>query len=306
MKTPGSHGGLLDLAGAPRVLRPAPSGAPKESVETTSERTLKQLKAGVAGGVFGTITTHPLDTMRVVSQKHGGKGGLLEAWRELRRQKVNPYAGLWAGVVPACMGSAVLHAALFAINKNVDFWLEDSFNLGTGGGKYSIYERTFVAGSITGLLMGPLSSPMELIKCQMQTNTLHLTKNGGLRAWTRGYAATTVRCGYTNGFWFSFLEFSRQYRGRTGLPDENADPVGDAVTGAVSGTLWWVLAMPFDVIKVRQQTQEKYTSMFTEGKAVIRESGVKGLWRGLSIALWRTVPGQAAVYVAYQHAMTWV
>ncbi|TIA89451.1 hypothetical protein E3P99_02078 [Wallemia hederae] len=100
------------------------------------------------------------------------------------------------------------------------------------------------------------------------------------------------------------------------------EPVADAREGEfanksaiVSGFAAAVALQPFDVIKTRLQQVEghnesisrrnlrslvKSTRVYDITKGIIREEGLRGLWRGTSPTLWRNVPGVALYFTSLQ------
>ncbi|TIB78964.1 hypothetical protein E3Q22_00755 [Wallemia mellicola] len=87
------------------------------------------------------------------------------------------------------------------------------------------------------------------------------------------------------------------------------------ISGATSGFAAAVALQPLDVIKTRLQQVEghnesinkknlssllKSTRVYDITKAIIKEEGLRGLWRGTSPTLWRNVPGVALYFTSLQ------
>jgi len=50
--------------------------------------------------------------------------------------------------------------------------------------------------------------------------------------------------------------------------------------GGCAGVLSWIMCMPFDNIKVVQQTAKKQISMTKVAKKLYKEGGIKRFWKG--------------------------
>ncbi|CAD7695346.1 unnamed protein product [Ostreobium quekettii] len=96
-------------------------------------------------------------------------------------------------------------------------------------------------------------------------------------------------------------------RGRQEQP-----PVVHAVAGAIAGCVSRFVVGPLDVIKIRFQVQvepiaagapgagSKYTGIAQAFKAILREEGIQGLWRGTVPGQLLSVPYTAVQFVALQ------
>merc|ERR1712070_1255637 len=70
------------------------------------------------------------------------------------------------------------------------------------------------------------------------------------------------------------------------------------ITGAVAGAVGPIANCPMDVIKTRLQCQgvneaPRYTGTMNAFTTILKEEGPAALYKGLSIRLLRTAPGQA-------------
>merc|ERR1711871_114538 len=150
----------------------------------------------------------------------------------------------------------------------------------------------------------------ELIKIRLQTansNIGAMGVNSGLANLTaigmfRGLGATCIHCGFGNAGFFAYLEAVDLHREKQ-QPPSDLQGWGnfiDAIHGGISGSVYWIICLPFDVIKSRQQASMGSSSMISEVRKIVYYEGVSGLWRGLSLAMYRAVPMQAAIYCVYK------
>ena len=79
-----------------------------------------------------------------------------------------------------------------------------------------------------------------------------------------------------------------------------------AVAGALSAFPTTIITVPMERVKVVLQTQDqtpggkKYKGLMDAGKGMIKEGGVKSLYRGTTATLARDAPGFAAYFVSYE------
>eukprot|EP00656_Telonema_subtile_P003396 TRINITY_DN11554_c0_g1_i1.p1 TRINITY_DN11554_c0_g1~~TRINITY_DN11554_c0_g1_i1.p1 ORF type:complete len:316 (-),score=50.54 TRINITY_DN11554_c0_g1_i1:97-1044(-) len=235
--------------------------------------------AGLVGGTVGASLMHPLDSLRVLAQSSLNKP--LSARISMLRQ-----AGLLAGIAPSVASNAATFCLLFGFQGR----LEQHTAAAVGG--HGLL-ATGLAGSLTGLLLAPLLGPLELWKCRRQSGV----SMSSSVAMHRGLAATALRCGFGNAAFFVCIEAAKST-----YPSEDSLHLmwRDMLVGATSGVAYWLVACPFDLIKSRQQLSKTATTMMFEANAAIQAAGsVVGLWRGLGMAVARTLPMQACVMAAY-------
>ena len=74
--------------------------------------------------------------------------------------------------------------------------------------------------------------------------------------------------------------------------------------GGVAGAMFWVSVYPTDVIKsviqVDDHQNPKYKGTMDAFRKVYATEGVKGLYRGFGPAMARSVPANAACFLAYE------
>ena len=314
---------------------------PSSSSSSSSATLSTHAWAGFFGGIFGTVVSYPFDTLRVVSQTSSlstvgnvksSSVGLWQSYKNMRMRNLSLYSGIGA----AMTSQGLLYGFLFGTKIGFENmlikggWSSDN--------DLSMLGRSFVAGIGSGLASAPLTSPLELWKIRLQTQSLGVSRGSrapiSLPKWTadlpksdlfRGLPATALRCAVGNGAFFSYLTVSELARRRSTGGNENSahdSALLDAINGGISGVVYWVVCMPFDVIKTRQQarTSEIYgqgcsgvrvsnsaalegvstRSLLEEAASIVRAEGYGGLWRGFSLAVYRTIPLQASIYCVYK------
>jgi Mitochondrial carrier protein len=84
--------------------------------------------------------------------------------------------------------------------------------------------------------------------------------------------------------------------------------VASAFAGGCAGCLSWTIVYPIDVIKTRIQTSPLTTpfhnlSVYRVGKDIVRQHGVRYLFRGLGITLIRAFPVNATIFAVYEFSL---
>eukprot|EP00985_Skeletonema_marinoi_P032136 scaffold38986_cov153-Skeletonema_marinoi.AAC.3 len=173
--------------------------------------------------------------------------------------------------------------------------------------------------------------PVEHIKCRLQIQAtsgakqlykgpidacVSIIKNHGIfRGLYRGMGVTLWRETPAFGMYFAVYD---TIKGRVeSLLEEKDDdhPIpshahawaASALAGGISGASTWGIIYPFDVIKSRMQTSplERHLQkgMWTVGSDIIRNHGVKHMFRGLGVTLVRAFPVNAIIFPVYEFVL---
>ncbi|CAD8057139.1 unnamed protein product [Paramecium primaurelia] len=163
-----------------------------------------------------------------------------------------------------------------------------------------------IAGCLAGLIEHVSMLPLDNVKTHLQvlpnskfSQTFLSLKKQGLKTFFNGYGAVTAGCMPAHAFYFSSYEILKTLMD---VNDENIHAQAFAFIGAVS-TLWHDLIMvPFDVIKQRQQIQEKCFKRTV--KTVLRQEGLIAFYRSFPITYLMSAPYQAIFFSANETIKT--
>ncbi|KNC55857.1 carrier protein ymc [Thecamonas trahens ATCC 50062] len=306
---------------------------------------IKDFLAGVLGGVSGVVAGQPLDTVKVRMQARpaGTYTGLLDAFQATMRKE--GVAALYKGMLSPALGCAPVNAVLFVTYGYLTRAIMEPDGalaaLLPGGGTEAadVAERgdanadqqltigaVALAGAGAGLACSMITSPIDLIKIQLQNQSAkrktaeyrgniatirHIVRVGGPLAIMQGLVPSFVREIPSYALYFSSYELVK----RLLLPDElsadelSATAVATAtlLSGGIGGTLAWVSTYPIDVIKTKVQARDpgmvNPPSMLATARSLYAAEGHAVFFRGMSACIIRAFPANAVTFFIYELAL---
>ncbi|OCH89880.1 mitochondrial carrier [Obba rivulosa] len=271
--------------------------------------TINELIAGSVGGAAQVLVGQPLDTIKTRAQV--APKGMFKGPMDILVQTVRKegFFALYKGMASPLIGIAGVNSLLFAA-YGVSKRLISPFP------QLSLKEIA-AAGATAGAINAILASPVEMFKVRMQGQygspgdkrlrevVSEMWSRWGFRKGImRGYWVTVAReipayAGFYTAFEFSKRKFSKTYG--------NQLPVWALLTsGATGGIAYWLACYPLDVVKSRVQLREAPPSgtpvqyIAHELRTIVSESGLRGLFRGLTPSLIRSVPAAASTFAAFE------
>lgn len=125
-----------------------------------------------------------------------------------------------------------------------------------------------------------------------------LLKEQGIGTFYRGLVSTTLKQASTSAVRMGSYNALRETCKSQGLPTNALVTFG---IGSVAGTITVYATQPFDTIKTRVQSASG-SSMGEALQSVLREGGVRGLWKGSTMRLGRLVFSGGIVFTVYEWA----
>ncbi|KAF9496346.1 mitochondrial carrier [Pleurotus eryngii] len=270
--------------------------------------TVNELFAGSVGGAAQVIVGQPLDTIKTRAQiapKGMFKGPMDILTTTLRKEG---FFALYKGMASPLLGIAGVNSLLFA-SYGLSKRAISPFPLSL--------KEIATAGAMAGAANAILASPVEMFKVRMQgqygaatDKKLREIVRGMWSEWgfrkgvMRGYWVTVAReipayAGFYTAFEFSKRKFSKTYGSDL--------PVWALLaSGSTGGIAYWLCCYPLDVVKSRVQLRSTPPTgtpvgyITQELKAIVSESGLRGLFRGLSPSLLRSIPAAASTFAAFE------
>ena len=241
--------------------------------------------------------------------------------------------GFYAGVGPPLATVALFNAVLFSVNGTLTRIVKGWSN-GQSDRELTTREVA-VVGALSGIPVGLLATPTELLKCRLQAQgdrspppnvkyTLQDAKanrilyrgpvdalksvirlEGGAAALFHGLSATMWREVLGNGMYFAtYAVLKKKLTELEGL-ESTKDLHGSRLMlcGAVAGLAFWVPMLPLDVIKTKMQTDSllnpSYRGMIDCGRRIIAKEGIQGLFRGALPCWARSLPANGATFAVF-------
>ncbi|KAF6266555.1 low-CO2-inducible chloroplast envelope protein [Scenedesmus sp. NREL 46B-D3] len=294
---------------------------------------------GVSGGVARIMVGQPFDTIKTRLQVLGrgtiGAAGMppemvysngLDCVRKMMKSE-GPFS-LYKGTVAPLLGNMVLLGIHFPTFTKTRAYLES----GDAQGAFTPW-KILAAGAAAGAAGSVVSSPTELIRTKMQmvrkNNILaqmkgaavgglnpeenykgnwdcarKVLRNHGLRGIYSGYMATLLRDMQGYAWFFLGYEATIHYLAGPGKTKADLDYMQVMIAGVMAGFGLWGSMFPIDTIKSKIQADSLSKPEFKGTIDCLRRSlaveGHSGLWRGVTAALWRAIPVNAAIFLAVE------
>lgn len=300
---------------------PQTSSRPSSS-QTKSNSVVKNFIAGGFGGTCLVFAGHPLDTIKVRLQTQpytlDGKPTLYKGTFDCAKKIIRNerFLGLYKGMATPIIGVTPMYAICFfsfTMGKKLQNNSEDHV--------FSLKEL-FLAGALAGLSTTVILAPGERVKCLLQVQSANassagpkyngpadcfkqLYKQGGLRNIYVGTVATACRDVPSSGVYFMTYEYLQRLLLPPGGTREDLSPLRTLFAGGMAGIVNWLVAIPSDVLKSRQQTAAPgtYSGFLDVLRKTIASDGIKGLYKGAAPVMLRAFPANAACFLGYECMM---
>lgn len=182
-----------------------------------------------------------------------------------------------------------------------------------------------IAGILAGSTVSFIAAPVEHIKARLQiqyaarkADRLYsgpldcmrkIYTHHGVRGIYHGLSATLLfRC-FFFFWWGSYDVLSRTLRRHTSL----SNPAVNFWAGGLSAQVFWLTSYPSDLVKQRIMTdplggglgdgQRRFPRWKDAAKAVYRESGLRGYWRGFLPCFLRAFPANGMALLVFEGIM---
>lgn len=247
-------------------------------------------RIAVAGGLAGMITNlvlHPLDTVKTLRQVNPEAfRGVFPTMRRVVRSRGFP--ALYAGIVPAMVGSALSSALYFFTYESVKQLMFSVFVSSKARAPVTAFSAA--CGNIASSV---LFVPKEVVKQRMQSAVQEshflsvasdLVRKAGPSGLYRGYKATLLRNIPSTMIRFAVYEevkhTIRKIKQSRSVTSSNYDL---AAAGAMAGVVASVITTPQDNIKTLFATGKipLNTSLPAAFRIVIEQRGIPGLFVGV-------------------------
>lgn len=261
--------------------------------------------------------------------------GPIDAFRQALRSPEGPIRSLYRGISAPLVGAAVETSCLFfsyRIAQETFIRFTPEFREKRAASKEGKVELPFTTLLLCGAASGAFTSmaltPIELVKCKMQVvhpNPIDPATSGAIRApsiaaivssifrtqgilgFWHGQLGTLIRETGGSSAWFGSYEGVKILFKKYDRSIQNINEVKvwqQMVGGAAAGMAYNFVFYPADTVKSRMQTEDvgKATrgTFMGVGRALWREQGLKGFYRGCGITVCRSAPSSAIIFTIYE------
>ena len=310
---------------------------------TPAHKNYQGFVAGIFSGIAKLSVGHPFDTIKVrlqTTKSSQFRGPVDCLYQTLRNEGVR---GLYKGATPPLIGwmfmdSVMLGSLTFyrrALNENLfNRRAFQDFGLGSTAGERIEPKLPIVGHGVAGILAGWtvsfVAAPVEHIKARLQIQysvdksrrlytgpvdcVRRIHRHHGIPGLFHGLSSTILFRSFFFVWWSSYSLISSALS--TYNPSMSA-PALNFWAGGLSAQLFWISSYPSDVVKQRVMTdplggglgdgQRRFRGFMggwgQAAKAVYREGGARGFWRGFGPCFLRAFPANGAALVAFEAAM---
>ncbi|CAD6187919.1 unnamed protein product [Caenorhabditis auriculariae] len=268
------------------------------------------LIAGTLGGVANVYAGQPLDTVKVKVQTFPH---LYNNWVTCLKDtyRLDGVRGLYAGTLPALAANVAENAVLFTAYGYCQKLV------GVAAGRSDVSNMTPLenafSGSLAAVFAAAVLCPTELVKCRLQAARemkqkctpasvcRDMYREKGLRGFFVGMTPTLAR--EVPGY-FCFFGAYETCRYLLASEDQSKEEIGlfkTALSGSVGGMALWTSIFPADVVKSRMQVSGggSFGRIIVE---IVRNEGLRGLYKGLLPTNIRTCFASGCLFVAYEES----
>ncbi|TVY57847.1 Mitochondrial thiamine pyrophosphate carrier 1 [Lachnellula cervina] len=227
--------------------------------------------------------------------------------------------GLWKGNIPAELMYVSYSAIQFTAYRSVTIGLQTAF----GENRIPAPVESFVAGASAGALATATTYPLDLLRTRfaaqgaekvypsIAASIREIARTEGPRGFFQGLSAGVGQIIPYMGLFFATYETLRLPMGALHMPWGS----GDATAGVMASVISKTGVFPLDLIRKRLQVQGPtrskyvhknipvYKGVFKTMRAIFKNEGVRGLYRGLTVSLLKSAPASAITMWTYERVL---
>ncbi len=251
---------------------------------------------------FAEFITFPIDTAKTILQLKN-KGQPFSLQKFVNSQGITGlYKGSHIAVSRQFYLGGIVYTSYTPIKNSLPFEGE--------------YTNKILAGGISGGLGQFLSTPLDILKVNVQAQRINLIngkgvesnkvgdlikniyKQHGIHGFTRGWIPNVQRSAILNSVGLPVYDISK-----TKLINEfnwKDNTMTHVMCSAISGLAAVTFELPFDTVKTRIMTSKEHLTTVECFKSIIKKEGVKKLWSGFLPAYIRLGPWQITFFVVFE------
>ncbi|CAL5867171.1 uncharacterized protein PFLUO_LOCUS1383 [Penicillium psychrofluorescens] len=288
--------------------------------------------AGGAAGLISRFCVAPLDVVKIRLQlqvhslsdppSHGSAAGPVYkgTWSTMRAiVRQEGITGLWKGNIPAEMMYVCYGAIQFTAYRSTTEALAqlDPHRLPPSA-------ESFISGAVGGGMATGATYPLDLLRTRFAAqgteriyrslggSILEIARHEGVPGFFRGCSAAITQIVPYMGLFFATYESLRPI---TTQWEQLPFGTSDAAAGVVASVLAKTGVFPLDLVRKRLQVQgptrtryvhrniPEYRGVLDTIGTILRTQGPRGLYRGLTVSLFKAAPASAVTMWTYEHVL---
>ncbi|CZS93068.1 hypothetical protein WAI453_000801 [Rhynchosporium graminicola] len=289
--------------------------------------------AGATAGLIARFIIAPLDVVKIRLQLQTHSLSDPISHRDLRGSPIykgtistlkhilrdEGITGLWKGNIPAELMYVSYSAIQFSTYRTITLALQHVF----AEHKLPTAAESFVAGASAGAVATTATYPLDLLRTRfaaqgteriyssLAASIRDIARQEGPRGFFRGLGAGVAQIVPYMGIFFSTYETLRLPLSHLSLPYGS----GDATAGVLASVFAKSAVFPLDLIRKRLQVQgptrsryvhrniPEYKGVSRTLREIVRKEGRRGLYRGLTVSLFKSAPASAVTMWTYERVL---
>jgi len=258
--------------------------------------------SGFVAGVASRSLTAPLDRCKIILQAQRRRHQTMS----LRHLIVNIYKD--GGILSFWRGNGT-NCIKMGPEQGMRFFVYDLLQRRIGEDSDLSFSQRWLCGAISGATAQTCIYPLEVAKTRLALGSyngiIHCLRQvyaeAGVRGLFAGYGASVSGViPYVATDLSIFYTLKSKYRKRY---RKEPQTIHFGIFGAISAVIAQLVSYPFAVARVRLQAQgmseyqTKFNGLFDCFITTFRQTGIRGIYRGLSTNLLRVVPAISLTYI---------
>ena len=228
--------------------------------------------------------------------------------------------GFFNGITAPLLGSMAENAILFvAYNQMQKLFKSTNYTGHRSQSSNTTMGQKAIAGGVAGFVVSFVITPVEYLKCRMQTQQYlgvkgivhnspwsvlkHTLRAKGIQGIYSGHVGTLLREIGGGVAWFTIYEFAiQQLMKKNKVQSKNDLSAWNLMcAGALSGMGYNAALYPADVVKSRQQSGMHGSKGFIQvAKIIHQKNGYRGYFRGFGLTVLRSAPSSGVIFLTYE------
>ncbi|KAJ7950246.1 Mitochondrial substrate carrier family protein [Quillaja saponaria] len=316
-----AHGTVVD-GSARKFLQQ--QNHPKQTLNQQSQiGTVHQLLAGGIAGAFSKTCTAPLARLTILFQVQGMHSDVATLtkpciWHEASRiVNEEGFRAFWKGNLVTIAHRLPYSSVSFYAYERYKNLLHSFLGENRRGNASTDACVHFVAGGLAGITAATATYPLDLVRTRLaaQTNAIYyrgilhafntICRDEGFLGLYKGLGATLLGVGPSIAISFSVYEGLRSFW-QSQRPNDSTIAVSLAC-GSLSGIASSTATFPLDLVRRRMQLEGAggrarvyNTGLFGTFGHILRNEGLRGIYRGILPEYYKVVPSVGIVFMTYE------